>query len=47
MRLSWSNDPSELSLEFKFGDLGTSFSLRLKDGQGERTFSSAGELAAL
>lgn len=47
MRLAWSHGESLLSLEFEFADSGASFSLRLKDGDGERTFSSASELATL
>jgi len=47
MRLGWSQGASELSLEFEFEGGQSRFSLSLKDAEGERTFSSASELANL
>ena len=47
MRLGWSQGASELSLEFEFEGGQSRFSLSLKDAEGERTFSSASELADL
>jgi len=47
MRLGWSQGASELSLEFEFEGGQSRFSLSLKDADGERTFSSASELANL
>lgn len=47
MRLGWSHGSSELSLEFEFEGGQSRFSLSLKDADGERTFSSASELANL
>jgi sucrose phosphorylase len=45
MRLGWSHGSSELSLEFEFEGGQSRFSLSLKDADGERTFSSASDLA--
>ena len=47
MRLSWSSQSAELSLQFEFAEGKSSFSLALKDDSGLRTFSSVSELANL
>jgi sucrose phosphorylase len=47
MRLSWTSQSAELSLQFEFAGGKSSFSLALKDDSGLRTFSSVSELANL
>ena len=47
MRLGWSHGSSELSLEFQFEAGRSRFSLSVKDGDSERNFTSASELANL
>ena len=47
MRLSWTSQSAELSLQFKFAEGKSSFGLALKDNSGLRTFGSVSELANL